>query len=305
MFFVGIDIAKNSHEAAIIGESGDIVVKPFKFANSLKGFEKFLAAVQGVSEDLSQFEFGMEATGHYWLNLYTKLIDFNVVVHVINPVQSDALRGLYIRKTKNDAKDAFIIAELIRFGKYSETTLSDSDLLSLRELTRQRFYLVNCVSDVKRKVISFMDKIFPEYQTSHTAKQPRDDKRKHRSRPADHGIERIRDDAECPERDHRNDERHVEQPCLPGEIHLRIGIRRKPRNEQADHKRNERHPKRVPKPHQQRRRAKIIRIDVLRKYGDIRIKRRMFGQPDELRGCRALHHGCEGRDNDGVKREEQ
>lgn len=171
MFFVGIDIAKNSHEAAIIGESGDIVVKPFKFANSLKGFEKFLAAVQGVSEDLSQFEFGMEATGHCWLNLYTKLIDFNVVVHVINPVQSDALRGLYIRKTKNvrktknDAKDAFIIAELIRFGKYSETTLSDSDLLSLRELTRQRFYLVDCVSDVKRKVISFMDKIFPEYQT--------------------------------------------------------------------------------------------------------------------------------------------
>ena len=165
MFFVGIDIAKNSHEAAVIDGSGKIVVKPFKFLNSIGGFKKFLAAVKGVSEDLSQFEFGMEATGHYWLNLYTKLMDFNVVVHVINPVQSDALRGLYIRKTKNDTKDAFIIAELIRFGRYSETTLSDSDLLSLRELTRQRFYLVDCVSDAKRKAISFIDKIFPEYQT--------------------------------------------------------------------------------------------------------------------------------------------
>ena len=164
MFFVGIDIAKNSHEAAVIDGSGKIVGKPFKFPNSIGGFEKFLAAVKGVSEDLSQFEFGMEATGHYWLNLYTKLMDFNVVVHVINPVQSDALRGLYIRKTKNDAKDAFIIAELIRFGKYSQTTLSDPDLLSLRELTRQRFYLVDCVSDAKRKTISFIDKIFPEYQ---------------------------------------------------------------------------------------------------------------------------------------------
>lgn len=164
MFFVGIDIAKNSHEAAVIDESGNVVVKPFKFANSLDGFEKFLASVQGISADLSVFEFGMEATGHYWLNLYTKLTDYNVVVHVINPVQSDALRGLYIRKTKNDAKDAFIIAELIRFGKYSQTTLSDPDLLSLRELTRQRFYLVDCVSDAKRKTISFIDKIFPEYQ---------------------------------------------------------------------------------------------------------------------------------------------
>lgn len=164
MFFVGIDIAKNSHEAAVIDESGSIVVKPFKFPNSLNGFEKFLAAIKGVSDDFTQFEFGMEATGHYWLNLYTKLTDYNVVAHVINPVQSDALRGLYIRKTKNDAKDAFIIAELIRFGKYSETTLSDPELLSLRELTRQRFYLVDCVSDAKRKTISFIDKIFPEYQ---------------------------------------------------------------------------------------------------------------------------------------------
>ena len=165
MFFVGIDIAKNSHETVVINESGSIVVKPFKFANSIEGFNKFLAADKGVDGDLSMFEFGMEATGHYWLNLYTKLMDLNVVVHVINPVQSDALRGLYIRKAKNDAKDAFIIAELIRFGKYSETTLSDSDLLSLRELTRQRFYLVDCVSDAKRKAISFIDKIFPEYQT--------------------------------------------------------------------------------------------------------------------------------------------
>ena len=65
MFFVGIDIAKNSHEAAVIDGSGKIVVKPFKFPNSIGGFEKFLAAVKGVSEDLSQFEFGMEATGHY------------------------------------------------------------------------------------------------------------------------------------------------------------------------------------------------------------------------------------------------
>ncbi|MFQ7699691.1 MAG: IS110 family transposase [Christensenellaceae bacterium] len=58
-----------------------------------------------------------------------------------------------------------MIAELIRFGRYSETTLADSDLIALRELTRQRFYLVDCVSDAKRKVISFIDKIFPEYQT--------------------------------------------------------------------------------------------------------------------------------------------
>ncbi len=164
MFFVGIDIAKNSHEATVIDCDGKFLVKPFKFQNSIQGFQKLLTALTSLSENVSDFEFGMEATGHYWLNLYTKLIESNYNVHVINPVQSDALRGLYIRQTKNDAKDAFIIAELIRFGRYSETTLSDSEILSLRELTRQRYYLVDCISDAKRKVIACIDKVFPEYQ---------------------------------------------------------------------------------------------------------------------------------------------
>lgn len=164
MFFVGIDIAKRSHEATVIGHDGNSIVKPFKFLNSTLGFNKLMEAVNSVSADLSAFEFGMEATGHYWLNLYCKLVEVGATVHVVNPVQSDALRGLYIRKTKNDSKDAFIIAELIRFGRYSETTLSNPDLISLRELTRQRFYLVDCISDAKRKVISLVDKVFPEYE---------------------------------------------------------------------------------------------------------------------------------------------
>ena len=143
MFFVGIDIAKKSHEATVIDSNGNYSVKPFKFANSIDGLTKLLNALSSVSESISDFEFGMEATGHYWLNLYTKLTELGATVHVINPVQSDALRGLYIRQTKNDAKDAFIIAELIRFGRYSETSISDA----------------------KRKVISCIDKLFPEYQS--------------------------------------------------------------------------------------------------------------------------------------------
>lgn len=164
MFFVGIDIAKRSHEACVIDKDGVFCVKPFKFTNDFKGFNKLFDTVKAVGGELSDFEFGMEATGQYWLNLYCKLLDNGAVVHVINPVQSDALRGLYIRPHKTDAKDAFIIAELLRFGRYTETTLSDPDLLTLRELTRQRFYLVDCASDCKRKVITLIDKLFPEYE---------------------------------------------------------------------------------------------------------------------------------------------
>lgn len=64
MFFV-VDIAKNSHETAVINDSGTLIVKPFKFKNSLQGFDKLISALQALSSYWSDFEFGMEAIGHY------------------------------------------------------------------------------------------------------------------------------------------------------------------------------------------------------------------------------------------------
>lgn len=161
MLFVGIDIAKRNHEAAIIDQAGKTVRRAFRFANSHTGYDKLVQTVRELDEPVV---FGMEATGHYWLALYTHLRNDGFTVHVINPIQSDALRGMYIRKTKNDAIDAILIADVIRFGRYCETSVEPGDLQALRELCRQRFYVVDMVSDLKRKVITLLDQVFPEYE---------------------------------------------------------------------------------------------------------------------------------------------
>lgn len=163
MFIVGIDIAKHTHQASVMNPDGSLIGKSIKISNTSSGFEAFIAKLKDIDPDLSHFEFGMESTGHYWLNLYTHLSDLGCTVHVINPVQSDALRGLYIRQTKNDIKDSAIIADVIRIGRYCETTVSDDKMLALRDLTRQRFYLVDMISDLKRKSLTLIDRIFPEY----------------------------------------------------------------------------------------------------------------------------------------------
>ena len=93
----------------------------------------------------------MESTGHYWLNIYTHISDLGYTDHVINSVQFDVLKGLYIHQAKNDIKDSAIIADVIRIGRYCETTISDDKMLALRDLTRQRFYLVVMISDLKQK----------------------------------------------------------------------------------------------------------------------------------------------------------
>ena len=161
MYIVGIDIAKRFHEAAIIDRTGKVVVKRIRFANSHAGFLKLMDAV-GKLEDVA--EFGMEATGHYWLPLYAHLRQARQTVHVINPLQSDALRNMFIRQTKNDTIDALIVAEVIRFGRYCETQVAPENIVALRELCRQRFFIVDTASDFKRKIIALLDQTFPEYE---------------------------------------------------------------------------------------------------------------------------------------------
>ncbi len=165
MFIVGIDIAKHIHQASVMNTDGSLVGKSIRIPNTSSGFDAFILKLKEIDQDISHFEFGMESTGHYWLNIYTHLADLGCTVHVINPVQSDALRGLYIRQTKNDIKDSAIIADVIRIGRYCETVVSDDKMLALRDLTRQRFYLVDMVSDLKRKSLTLIDRIFPEYPT--------------------------------------------------------------------------------------------------------------------------------------------
>ena len=161
MLFVGIDIAKRNHEASVIAQDGRVVRKAMRFANSQAGYNKFMDMVRGLSEPVV---FGMEATGHYWLTLYTHLRNDGYTVHVINPIQSDALRGMYIRKTKTDSIDSVIIADVIRFGRYCETSVEPGDPQAMRELCRQRFYIIDMASDLKRKVIALLDQVFPEYE---------------------------------------------------------------------------------------------------------------------------------------------
>ena len=161
MYIVCIDIAKRFHEAAIIDKAGKIVVKRIRFANSHSGFLKLMDAVRKLDAPI---EFGMEATGHYWLPLYAHLRQDGQTVHVINPLQSDALRSMYLRQTKNDTLDALIAADVIRFGRYCETQVAPEDILALRELCRQRFFIVDTASDFKRKIIALLDQTFPEYE---------------------------------------------------------------------------------------------------------------------------------------------
>ncbi len=164
MFYCGIDIAKYKHEASVIDINGKALLDSISFANDKQGCEKILAAFEKFEISPDHVIIGMEATGHYWLSVYSFFLELGYTVKVINPIQSEAFRKMYIRQTKNDSKDSYIIAQIMRFGEYSATSLSDENIIALRQLSRYRLALVDACGDCKRRVITLLDQVFPEYE---------------------------------------------------------------------------------------------------------------------------------------------
>ena len=166
MLYLGIDIAKSNHVATLVDESGKPLFKGFSFTNTTDGGENLVAKLHHYIQSAADVEIGMEATGHYWLSLYSFLVEKDFIVHVINPILTDGWRkGVEIRKRKTDQIDSFLIADLIRYGDFVETSLSDENILSLCNLSRFRHYLVGSIGDLKRKAICVLDQVFPEYQS--------------------------------------------------------------------------------------------------------------------------------------------
>ena len=163
MYYIGIDIAKRNHEVSIIDADGKILNKSISIANSQKGLDTFNNYLSSFNVTSENSIIGMESTGHYWLNLYSSLVNLNFNVFVINPIQTDAFRKMYIRKTKNDSKDSYIIAQIMRFGEFSSSSISDENIFAIRQLSRYRSSLVDECSNWKRKVITILDQVFPEY----------------------------------------------------------------------------------------------------------------------------------------------
>lgn len=164
MVYLGIDIGKNTHVASLMDDKSNIIFKAFSFHNSSDGAAGLLAKIAPYKQEL---EIGLEATGHYWLALYSYLAEQNFVIYVMNPIQTDGWRkGTEIRKRKTDIIDSVLIADFIRYGDFLETSLADEDTMSLRNLSRFRNYLISSIRDLKRKTICVLDQVFAEYSSA-------------------------------------------------------------------------------------------------------------------------------------------
>jgi transposase len=84
MRFAGIDIGAEHHAVAVVDDEGRILHKPESVGEEAAGYRR-LRALLGSPEDCL---IAMEATGHYWKNLFAWLTSEGFSIALINPIRT-------------------------------------------------------------------------------------------------------------------------------------------------------------------------------------------------------------------------
>lgn len=164
MRFVGVDIGGKAHVVAMVDEAGRTLLKPMAITEDAAGYTR-LREVLGDGGDTLVV---LEATGHYWQNLFAVLTAAGFAVAVVNPLRTQRFAEEDLRRSKTDAIDALGLAHFGRQKRPEPTRLPDRATEELRELVHLRDRLVQDIGDRVRQLHRLVDLGFPEF-TRHVA----------------------------------------------------------------------------------------------------------------------------------------
>jgi transposase len=159
MRFVGIDIGAETHVVAAVDESDRVLIKPTKITEDAGGYARLLDVLGDPRDTLV----AMEATGHYWKNLFAALAARGFVVALLNPLRTARFASEDLARTKTDAIDALGLARFAAQKRPAPTRLPDRATEELRELVRLRDRLVQDFGDRVRQLHRLVDLGFPEF----------------------------------------------------------------------------------------------------------------------------------------------
>ncbi|WP_276717572.1 IS110 family transposase [Caloranaerobacter azorensis] len=163
---IGIDIAKHTHVARAQDFRGIELGKYIKFDNSIEGFEKLLVWTNSlcIKHNKDKIIVGVEPTGHYWFTLSQFLRKNGIKLVLVNPMHVKKSKELDDNSpTKNDIKDARVIAQLVKDGRYSEPIIPEGIYAELRNAMDIKYDLDKKINSTKAKIIRWIDRFFPEF----------------------------------------------------------------------------------------------------------------------------------------------
>ena len=165
MIYVGIDVASEKHDVAIVNQNGENLCDVFTIQNNRSGFNTLISTIAQFSKkkDFSDTKIGLEATGHYSNNIKSFLIEKRLCVKVFNPLSVNlARKSQTLRKTKTDKADAMFLARMLLSDCSKPYKESIPQIVELKTLTRSRRRLVSEISKHKQHISRLITIVFPE-----------------------------------------------------------------------------------------------------------------------------------------------
>ena len=164
MIYVGIDISKYKHDCFICNSAGEVIVENLSFENNQKGFQEFESQLK--SYDSFNVHIGLEATGHYGMNLKLFLEKKGYTFMEFNPLLvKEFYKSLTLRRTKTDKVDANVICQKLMSVPYNPNSKLFYHKYSIKSLTRLRETLVKQRSKYLVQITNILDILFPEFKS--------------------------------------------------------------------------------------------------------------------------------------------
>jgi len=156
--FVGIDIGKSKHDYAVVDDAGAKLACG-EFSGNSAGFEKLKRVLLKFEVEI----IGMEATGHYWRNLWHALNHAGYALKLLNPTATVYFRRMSLTKHKTDALDAVCIARYLSTVRPDGQGLDTASQESLRSLARAQATIAEQITESVNRLHKQLDLSFPEF----------------------------------------------------------------------------------------------------------------------------------------------
>ena len=161
----GIDVGKFFSEMVILSPSNKVVARMKINHDSYTDVKRAIELLKKAEKDFdSRPSIVMESTGHYHKILFHSLCKFGFEVSIINPIQTDSIKNIGIRKVKNDKIDAQKIALLHRFQELETTNIPNEDIECLKSLCRQYYKLSDELTTYKNRLTGIVDQLMLNFK---------------------------------------------------------------------------------------------------------------------------------------------
>lgn len=164
---IGIDLAiKGNHVAAGCDAQGTFIrKKPFRFDQTLEGFESLIETFIEPDTQSENIHFIMEATSNVWIPISSYLISRGFRVYTVKTQKVSDLRKFLKKYTKSDFNDAKALARqpfVDDTEQMNQLVLPSRDIYTLKRLVKQYASYGDDIARYKTKIHSIFQMINPK-----------------------------------------------------------------------------------------------------------------------------------------------